>query len=173
MPLIPFVAGGDLVSAELNAALDAVQVTKLLFANVTVNNTTAFTTATDLTIPVAANVWYALDMFIRYDSGTTPDIAIQLSGPSGTFLGVSPQGAPTSATLTTNSLQQNMVTGTGQVSFTLGGAGAGTSITATPRGYVSPAGTAGVLTVAVAQAVANASNTSLIQGCWVKLSRVA
>lgn len=172
MPLVPFIPGQVFQSDPVNAALDNVLTTKFLFAQLTVNNTTTIQNATDLTTALAANAWYSFESLIRYDSGTTPDIKIQLTGPTGTVFTIARWGAGTGATTTVNSVDQGVTTGTTTWVQAFGGVGVGTSITARATGYIAVSTTTGNLVMGFAQNTANASNTLLQQGTWMKLSRV-
>ena len=174
MPLVPFVPGSVLQSTPLNNALDYVRNVRFLFAGVTVNNTTTINNPSDLLVAVEANAWYSFDAFIRYDTGTTPDIKIQLTGPTGTAFTIARWGALTSigAGTTVNAIDQGVTLGTTTWVQAFGGAGAGTGITARCTGSIAVSTTAGNLQMGFAQNTLNASNTTLGQGTWFALSRV-
>lgn len=172
MPLVPFVPGQQLQAAPVNTALDNVRTTKLLFADLTVNNNTTISNSTDLVAAVVANAWYTFDSLVRYDSGTTPDVKLQLTGPTGTAFTLARWGAGTGATGTVNSIDQGVTLGTTTWVQAFGGAGAGTSMTARVAGYFVVSTTAGNLQLGFAQNTANVSNTLLRQGTWFALTRV-
>jgi len=172
MPRVPFIPGQTLQSTPLNTALDDVRTTKFLFSSPTVNNTTTISNPTDLTASVVANAWYAFDSFIRYDSGTIPDIKIQLTGPTGTSFTIARWGAGTGATGTVNSIDQGVTLGTTTWVQAFGGVGVGTIMTARAAGYIAVSTTGGNVQLGFAQNTANASVTTLYQGTWFAMSRV-
>ena len=176
MPLVPFVPGQQLQSTPLNTALDNVRTVRFLFTNpgLTVNNTTTILNSSDLTVAVVANARYSFDSWIQYDSGTTPDIKIQLTGPTGTGFTIARWGVGTGATggQTANAIDQGVTLGTTTWVQAFGGVGAGTSMSARCVGHIAVGGTAGNLVMGFAQNTANASNTNLSQGTWFAISRV-
>jgi hypothetical protein len=136
----------------------------------TVNNTATLASDSQLTLPVEASTTYALEMYLDYSSATTPDAKVSLSVPASATWSVAPNGLLTSVAATSGSIETASVTTSGSITY--GGNGAGTHVSANPVGWVKTAGTAGNVVVQWAQNTANASNTVLYTGSWIKLTRV-
>jgi hypothetical protein len=136
----------------------------------TVNNTATLASDSQLSLPVEASTTYALEMYLDYSSATTPDAKVSLSVPASATWSVAPNGLLTSVAATSGSIETASVTTAGSLTF--GGNGAGTHVSANPVGWVKTAGTAGNVVVQWAQNTANASNTVLYTGSWIKLTRV-
>jgi hypothetical protein len=174
MPIIPFVSGQDTLSADFNAALDAVRVAKYQTVDLTRNNTVAFLDSSDLVIPLLANAVYVMESSIIYDSNTTADVQLRFALSAGSaLLRIAPWGALNTATTATNAIAQQATDAASTYTVTLGGAGTGTMITARPTGIVTTAAVPANLVVGFAQAVANVSNTLLKQYSWLAVTRVA
>jgi hypothetical protein len=123
-----------------------------------------------LTVPVAANATYQLDMFLDYSSATAADAQVSLSVPASATWKIAPY-AMTSATAATSGSLETAPAASGGV--TLGGDGVGTHVSAVPCGWVKTAGTAGNVVVQWAQLVSTASATVLYTGSWIRLTRVS
>lgn len=176
MPISPFASGQHLTATLLNNAFDDVVRAVYQTADQTVNNTTTYLNSSSLVISnLAANTGYLLHSLIIYDSGTTPDFKVRftMTGSGDDFLRLSPWGQITTATGTTNAVALNIIDDTADaVEVQLGGAGAGTPVSAMTSGLVAAGSSTSALQVAFAQVTANASNTSIKLGSWLKLTRV-
>lgn len=150
--------------------LDLPHLAKVTNADVTVNNSTTFTTVTQLTIPVSASRVYALEGLLVFTSSTVADAKIRCNGPSGS-----------SMRLVGNRLVLGVANSTGDIearadaintTFAMGGADA-VAVGLDLTGRLSTSDAAGNLTLEWAQNTAEASNTVLIQGSWLKLTPIA
>lgn len=133
------------------------------------NNSTTFLSSTDLILPVGQNINYILESQLIVDSGTTPDVKWNFSIPSGASLRLSGWNAGTGDTATQTGIIHDANDST---TFASEGGGSGVMITCRPGGRLAVGNTAGSLTVQFAQNTANASNTILKAGSWIRLSRV-
>lgn len=163
-----FLAGQTLTADLLNTEFDRVREVYQQ-ADQTVNNSTTFVSSTYLTLPVEANTGYIYEAFLVYDTGSTPDFKHKVLMPSGGFVrhGVWTPTTTVSATNTTIG-----VDALDTDNFASGGISAGTRMTLRPSGIIAIAATAGDVTIQFAQQVANASNTSLTFGSWMRLTRL-
>lgn len=132
------------------------------------NNTMA--ADTELVLPVVANAVYALDAYIPYISPTAALFQMDWTAPSGSSMNWSSWGEAQTATSYEGSVKYEQRTLA--QSAVVGGSGA-TLVTATPRGILLTAGTAGSLTFRWAQFTTTASDTKVHAGAWVRLMRVS
>ncbi len=173
MPLIPILAGEDALAAVINAALDNVGRTVYQTTDQTRNNNTTYLDSTSLVMAVAANAAYTIDSFIIYDTNSTADFKVRFTLPAGSSLRMGKWGLDTGAASATGSINVQVIDDTADaIEFTLGGIAAGTMLSATPRGQIATAGTAGNLQIAFAQNTANVSDSKLRIGSWVSLARI-
>jgi len=127
-----------------------------------VNNSTTFQDDDELFFTLEANAVYEGNLHVVYNSGTTPDLKWQFTKPSGatqtdwSFLGYSTASA--------------LTYGTGGESATAGGLGGKT--TADAYGLITTTN-AGTLRLQWAQNTANASNTTIYAGSYLRCLRVA
>lgn len=169
-----FVAGQKVRAQELNDLVLGVVMT----SDVTVNNTTAMTNATGLAIPLAANATYGLDGWLHWTSNPTADIRFEWSYPTGSTGWWAGIGPPANRTPIVNSERINYIDwGSVVLSAGLNFAGddefpADVYISAMPRGYIVTSSTSGTLQLRFAQATANASNTILRRGSWLRITRL-
>ncbi len=142
----------------------AIKVVKI--NNQTVNNTAVLVNDTELVLPLpAANSRYGFRFNLRYSTNTTADIAISFSGPAGSTITFGGAGPDTSAADVFNAASNYRdVVAPASLSFG-GGATANISV----QGVVAIVGTTGNLTLRFAQAVANASNTTMADFSWGSL----
>jgi hypothetical protein len=136
----------------------------------TVNNNATLANDAQLTLPVEANTTYTLEMYVDYSSATAADAKIGLVVPASATWSVAPNGMLTTVAATSGSVETAPSVTAGNLQF--GGNGAGVHLTANPVGWLKTAGTAGNVVVQFAQATANASNTLLYTGTWIRLTRV-
>lgn len=138
------------------------------------SDTTRTSTATlaadpHLTIPVEANAVYILESFLAYISTTTGDFSVRWQGPAGNFptMRWNHNGLSAGATASTSASQSASYT---NAAIDLGGTG--TNVAARPMGYVVVGATAGDFSLMWAQSVAEATNTTLFAGSWLRLTKV-
>ena len=169
MPLVPFQAGQSLTAADLNAAFDIRRVAWQTGDQI-VNNSTTFVSSTFLTLTVAANSSYVYEALLVWDTNSTADFKHQLLVPAGAAVR---QGTwtPTNTVAATNTTIA--VDALDAIGYGGGGVALGTMLTARPVGLIATVGTAGSVTVQFAQGTANASNTTLKTGSWIRLTKVA
>lgn len=143
-------------------------------ADVTVNNTTSFTDATGLAVPVVAGATYAFDAWLLYTSGNAPDFKVQPSSPAGTtgawnLFGYGRDVAPAADT-GSGSLWIAADIGT---SLTVAGEASGALLLGCiARGrFVTTA--AGTFRLRIGQRTATAVNTIARAGSWLDVVRIA
>ncbi len=118
-----------------------------------VNNTTTLIDHDELFMDLRINTTYAFYITLIYDSGTTPDIKMGWTVPSGTSMA-----------------WQGLGFGNGQTAlFETGievpnGGGAGAPMVISDGGRIITGSTAGFLQMQFAQNVANVSDTKVLQG---------
>lgn len=159
-----YVAFQALTAQELND--DFAFVAPLLArkpSNETVNNSSAFQDDNHLFLPVEANAVYQCHLHLQYNSGATPDLKYQFTVPVGASLeGWSLLGYNTAVSL---------VYSNGGEASSLGGNGS--ALNADAWGILETDVTAGTMQLQWAQNTANASNTVMQAGAFLKLVRVA
>lgn len=168
-----FVAGQKIRASELNATLPVFGRTT---SDVSVNNTTTFADATGLSVAVEANAVYALTGFIKYASGATPDIKFCLIGPTGAGGNWGIHGLIQSASASTGSFEAFVLSGIGSSNqLGLGGNGiaAGNDVWGSLAGHITTGSTSGTLKLQFTQVTANASNTFVRSGSWIRIDRIA
>lgn len=143
-------------------------------ADVTANNTTTFTDATGLSVPVVAGATYKLSGWLRYTCTSTPDLKIQPSSPSGTSGNWSLIGWGRDVSPAIDAGAGAAFAGADiGTSLTVAGDSTGTlSMVALVHGLFIVT-TAGTFKLRMAQRTANASNTILRAGSWINVERMA
>lgn len=175
MPGPPFYAGQDLTAAELNAAFPLLA---RLASTVSKVSSTAFTdvvpvSGSGLLVPVEANAIYALDGWIAYNSGATPDLKLQTIIPAGASGSWSLYGLQTSSTGSVGSVQANRADmGSGNVLTAAGSDAFSTAMACLPRGVLQTGANAGDFKFQYAQNTSNAGTTSIVVGSWIRLTRL-
>lgn len=165
MPLFPFVAGQDLTASYVNQTIDNAGVMAYQGADSSpVNNSTTLVASTYLTIPVVANGFYIYEDNILYDTNSTADFQCLIVCPNFSANGpISRVFLNTSSTITVNADTS--------LSTAAGGSAVGTVWPIRRSGLLS-IGVAGTVSIQFAQNTANASNTLLKIGSWIRLTRV-
>ena len=165
MPLFPVTAGTDLTASLFNATVDNAGVMAYQGADSPpVNNSTTLVASTYLTIPVVANGFYIYEDNIMYDSSATADFQYLIVCPNFSANGPISRSFLTAADALTFNTDTSLSTAAG-------GGGVGTVRTVMRSGLLS-IGVAGNVSVQFAQNTANASNTLLKIGSWIRLTRV-
>jgi hypothetical protein len=137
-----------------------------------VNNSTVFVNDSHLFIAMQANAVYAIDGYFAWDTGNTGKIKFVCTVPAGAGSNQWTILAPdTSSTTTTGVPNWQSLAGVGNT-VARGGAGIGTFIGGHVRGDVTTGGTAGNLTLQWAQNAAEAVNTRVKTGSYLRLQRV-
>lgn len=155
-------AGDNPTAAELN---DLAPRYAYKTSDETVNNTSTLQSDDFLFLDVAASTKYEFELFIVYNSGTTPDLKIGWTLPTGA----------------TNLYGYQFYDGTvwsagGSTSVPTAGvalAGFGADLMARFQGSISISTTAGTMQVVWAQNTANASNTTIRAGAYLRLNKIS
>lgn len=165
MPLFPVTAGADLTATLFNSTVDNAGVMAYQGADSPpVNNSATLVASTYLTIPVVANGFYVYEDTILYDTNSTADFQYLIVCPNFSANGpLSRVFLNTSSTITVNADTS--------LSTAAGGSAVGTVIPIQRSGLLS-IGVAGNVSIQFAQNTANASNTLLKIGSWIRLTRV-
>jgi hypothetical protein len=137
--------------------------------DLTVNNS-ATLTASGLTLPVEANATYEVTGFVTYNTSQTADAVIGWTVPTGATMGWTPDSLFVSSTSASGSVYRTLANAA-QTGI-LGGPGAANGV-AQPHGTLVTGSTAGNLTLTFAQSTAEVSNTVLLTGSWLKLTKIA
>ncbi len=164
MSLYPVItAGMALTSALLQSMLPQRGIKS---SNLSRASTTSMTADPDLTVPVAANAKYDVDLTLAYNGAATNtgDLKFQLAGPSGATFGGTIFGVGNP--LGTFNLYVSL--STTQVVY---GNGTGNPLGCIVSGTLFTSGTAGNLTVNWAQNTSNATATTLMTGCKLRAAR--
>jgi len=152
----------------------------LLGAEQTINNTTTLTTLTDFTTALVANGTYVAEFVLIYLSGTTPDVKFKwdISSVSGCTIEWGQTGssainaaAPSGggAITTYNSMHDQTQT----MALAGQGTGADNKVVVPIFATIHNSTTAGNLNLQWAQNTADGSNTSLLVGSYMKITRNA
>lgn len=166
-----FVAGQKVRASQLNA-------TQSTFgratADTTVNNTTTYADVVGVSVAVEANAVYALTGFIEYASNTTPDIKFAFVGPTGAGGHWGINGLVQTATISTGDFEAFALDALGIGNqLGLGGVGNTTNVHGQLSGIILMGVTAGTLKLQFTQVTANASNTIVRTGSWIRIERIA
>lgn len=145
-------------TATLTAAR-ALRALKLTDSITPVNNSTALVDDPDLRLTVAANTTYDLNLQVTYSTGATPDIKFAWSLPAGTTM-------PANMAHFYNG---SWVAGPVNDTSTLVCEGFATDLPMRWSGLLIVGGTPGVLQLRFAQNTANATNTLLRAGSYMRL----
>lgn len=156
------VAAGEIILADHHNNLVPLIARKT--ADETVNNSATMQDDNDMVLAVAANATYQIEGAWYYNTGTTPDIKMQFTFPAGLTMFYVVEGVAVSTSVLGQfkSIQTT-------VSILEGVAG---DRIATIEGLVIVSSTAGNLRVQWAQNTANASDTKMLAGSYIKLMRL-
>lgn len=168
-----FLAGDRLAAGDLNDLLTFAR----MAGSQTVNNSATLVSASGLSFALAASTTYAIDGWLRYTSNPTADVKFGWALPSGGAGWWSLLG-PVTTTAPIGGAERQNYTDFGAVALTTALTCAGddtstgvTDICAVPRGYITTT-TAGTLQLQFAQSTANATNTILGVGSWLRVSKL-
>lgn len=157
------------INGTLTAGSTAIGVTTTTYlaANQTVNNSAAFVNLPGLSLAVVAGT-YVFDGWLVWSSGTTPTISINLIFPAGTTA----EWGLFSVVGSSGAFNASLSASTVSATYPGAGAGAGTSVVGRPGGSVVVT-TPGTVQFQFAQGTANASNTVVNRGSFIRWTRVA
>lgn len=140
-----------------------------------VTNSSVFQSDNELFLPVSSGATYILDASLIYTSSLTADMKLGFTVPAGGSLFWTSRSAHQGATIGTGT--NTPIDLTMQVQLpnfhTIGGLGVAVTMFSVPIGTLFMAGTAGVLQTQWAQNVAEASDTTIYGGSYIRLTRVA
>lgn len=135
-----------------------------------VNNSTTLISSTQLTVPVGANTNYLLEMGLIHTSSTVADIKIGLAVPAGsTTPRIATWTSGVAAAAISDAIFHDALDAT---SFAGGGLGVGQMFTTRPWAWFTTGATAGNVVLQYAQNTAEASNTILKAGSWMRVSSI-
>lgn len=159
-------AGSKLRASTLSALITEVRpVAARKTANETVNNSATLQNDDHLVVAVAANATYDFTMVLHYTSGTTPDLKIGWTVPSGTTMAWTAAYYDPSLSLgMTSNLTQTTVLALGGSTFNQS-----TYI----HGVIITSSTAGNVQLQWAQNSATGSDTIIYAGSYIDLRRLS
>lgn len=159
-------AGSKLRGGTLNSLITEVRgVYARKTADETVNNSTTLQNDDHLLVSVAANAVYDFKLILHYNSGTTPDLKVGWSVPSGTTMVWGGYIADTTGAVTSvAALTQTSVQAIG---------GSGSNIYQFFSGVVVTSTTAGTLQLQWAQNTLTASDSKILAGSELTLIRTS
>ena len=169
-----FAAGQKVTASALNDLISGAY----LAADQTVTNSTTLVNATGLAFALAADAVYAIDGWLRWTSNPTADLKVGWAIPGSadgwwTLGGPYIPGSPaTAGRERVNYLDTSTVALTSALSAAGDDESTGTiDLSAILRGYITTS-IAGTLQLQFAQNTANASDTILGEGSWLRVTRL-
>lgn len=133
------------------------------------NNLATLTPAIGLALPLERKGVYRIDGYLAYQSGTTPGIKFALNGPERWTVQFGLIGiAVAAAGSTGNGVSDRQSDTAFGVNAGIALAGSGSAMFAAVRGYVSTNNDSGVASIEFAQSTANASDTFVRAGSWLR-----
>lgn len=159
------IAAGDTTSA--GALRDAIGNTVVLANDISITSLATFVDCPGLTVPVDGGAIYALDGFVAYSTGVTPDIEFVFSAPPATTGHFSFMPQYQTATGGVGAIE-----GFRQLQFAdqpQGAAGvASGSMVAMPHGFCFTRRPNGAVQLRFRQATSTASTTTVLAGSWLR-----
>lgn len=140
-----------------------------------VNNSTALVNDTHLAAPIPAVVAnWAIEGWLYYASGATPDIKFASAADAAiSSVGFSVQAISTSGATAGNDNGNWDAIDAVATALPIGGVGAAASVSGILSGHLISTGTAGTLQLQWAQNSLDASDTTLFEGCWLRLTAIS
>ena len=175
-----FAAGGFVTAPNLRDR--CFPQVSMVTADQTVNNTTTIQPVAGLTGALEGKTYYAFDGVIFFSTNTTADVKFTVQAPfADTFnqvgvwsmFGVDHNEVTAPGDL--NGVFRTEFNGSGDITLaeTLGGSGsAGAQNVCLPRGWCFTRGQPGTVQWWFAQVTANASNTTIRAGSWVRFTKM-
>lgn len=165
-------SGMRLTPARLNA-LAPVIVRKT--ADQSVSNSTALTSDSALSMAVAANSEYDVEVKLVYEAPTANDIKVAFTFPTGAAMPWGVLSVVAGATGTTGDLQPFAFgSPSPDAAFNLGGGGAGNQLLALIKGTLIVGSTAGALQFRFAQVTAGSGTSAIVKaGTTMRLQRIS
>lgn len=159
-------AGAKLRGSVLSSLVTEVRpVAARKTVNETVNNSAALQNDDALFVAVVANAVYDVKLVLHYTSGTTPDLKIGWTAPSGATMVWGGYLFSTASAFT--------ATGNNAVGTVVALGGLGADVSAVFDGTVVTSTTAGTLQLQWAQNTANASDSTVYAGSFLELRRTS
>ncbi len=167
MALTSALAAGSKLRALTLAAFmsERMPITARKTANETVNNSAVLQNDDELFVAVEASCVYHMELRLSYTSGTTPDLKIAWTYPTGTTIRWSGVDADAAGAIRTTG---NLLETTVPVIC-----GSGGDLNAAYTGMVITGVNAGTLTLQWAQNSATGSNSTVYAGSFLTIKRVA
>ncbi len=162
----PNLVGGVTGTFEYTDEVELGTVTIVKMLDETVNNSNVFQDDDDLKCAILANEECGFEMTLFYDTGTIPDIKFAVTVPAGATLMVSPNDVTVGPG--GGIIQTPVITASGAVFGNPAGIGVGTIIAYKVRGYVLNGANAGNIQLQWAQNTANASDTKVKRGSFLR-----
>lgn len=178
MPAIPAVALSPLPANTLNSLVDN---TRVVYYQTVIQTESIgkLTYSSDLVLPVTAGAVYTFESCLIYEATTAAAFAVQFIIPGGTFR-LAALGAATTATTTTNAIQEHVFdTLIESARLAYGGGGAGVMMMANPAGLfrtLNGSSGTGFFVIQFAKNTTDPGDTStavLHRDSWIALSRLA
>lgn len=159
-------AGAKLRAVEYQAAITEVRpITARKTANETVNGSATFQNDDELFVAVEASVTYHMELRISYTSGTTPDLKIQWTYPTGTTIRWSGVDSDVAGAV--------RITGNLVETSTPAICGSAADLMAVYTGMVVTGVNAGTLQLQWAQNTSTGSNSTVYAGSFLTIKRTA
>jgi hypothetical protein len=156
-------AGARIYASTLSSLITELRpVTARKTVDETVNNSATLQNDDELFVAVEASLTYDFEAEIFYNSGTTPDFKFGWTFPAGLTMTYSVYAAGGAVFLGYSEIQTSVPVIDGQ----------GAAVAALLKGTVIVFSTAGTLQLQWAQNTANASNTVVAAGSYIRLRRI-
>lgn len=152
------------------ADFDAIGIYVLKTSTESVTSSTTLQNDDQLALPVSANSKYTIEGLIIYDGASAGDFKVAFTTPSGATINWTAGGPQSGIGVT--SYNANVATSSG-AALALACNGAGNSMGANPKGYLSVSSTSGNLQLQWAQQASSATATRVFLGSWLRLTRIS
>lgn len=139
-------------------------------ANEIVNNSATVQDDDHMTVAVAASSVYEVAGFFIYDGTSTADMKLGFAGPAGATLDWVTASLDATAGSATTAVKMSAQTISGTPSF--GSVGAGSKVVARVTGLLTTSTTAGTFKVQWAQNTAEATDTTMYSGSYLRLTKI-
>lgn len=169
MTLTGFTAGVEPTADDLNKL---VPLRAFKPSDVAIANSAALTADADLVLTVSANAEYEITVHAIYTAGGTGLFQVGFSGPAAATFDWVALGLANSVTASDSGSYTALARAIGD-SKNLGAAGAGTPVVARIQGRLVTSSTAGAFTFKWAQAVSNATGTTVKAGSYMRAVQIA
>lgn len=176
--MLTYRADGKLFEGYVNGGWVAIPTDMQLSyctADMSVVSNVALQTPSGMSFTVAANAAYIAECTLFYAAGTVGDFAPSWSLPSGATIRTAPINVATGIATggDTNATVQMHQATTADPGFSFGGANAAPGTVGKLYAYIKTSGTSGTVQFQFRQSVSDATATTLHEGSWVWVKRVA